>query len=95
MNYLDVIADEIGAQVGDCPYDLLRIYAVLALTTGTNTTRKHVHDAWSAWCAADNPQHRALIPYDQLRTEGQALDEPYAKAIRSVAARHGIEDDRA
>lgn len=90
--YIDQVAAAIGELVGDCPVDLLRLYAVLALTTGDATSREHVHDAWAAWRVATNPDHAALVPYDDLGAEVQALDEPYAAAIREVAASAWYDD---
>jgi hypothetical protein len=37
LNYVDVIARSIGEIAPDCPLELLRLYALLALTTGERT----------------------------------------------------------
>jgi hypothetical protein len=86
-NYIDALAAEIGLLVPDqdCPQDLLRLYAVLALTRGTMTTLEDIHDTWSAWMAGRVPTHPALIPFGELSPEVQRLDWPYAEAVQMVA----------
>lgn len=90
MNYIDEIADRISARVDDDPLSdewrpLFRIYAVLALAKGTDTTLRDVHDAWSAYTAGTFPEHRSLVPFDDLTEEVQALDAPYRDAIHHAA----------
>jgi hypothetical protein len=89
-NYIDVIAARIAAKLDEgcglsmaIPQEarLLRLYALLVLTRGTLVTTWNVHDAWATWQADINPHHRALVPFVV-----QALDLPYARAIRDVAA---------
>ena len=95
MNYIDEIAVQIAKQLGDSDDEIDRMpmqdarlyhfYALLALTTGEHTTLENVHDAWSAWKASIDPDHRSLLPFDQLHPDTQELDRKYADAIRSVA----------
>jgi hypothetical protein len=98
MNYLDQIADEIHrAAHGDAEIDpddlpLYRIYAVLALAKGTKVTAEDVHDAWSAWCAGTQPNHRSIVPFEELSPRVQSMDEPYVAAIRRVASLREGED---
>lgn len=88
-NYLDRVAYAIGQR---CPMDwnnprdrsLLRIYAVLALSVGTNVSIENVHDAWSAWTAELDPDHSSLVPFNDLPEEVQELDREYAQAIKDV-----------
>lgn len=96
MNYIDKIAKEIGEKCG-CEFSyfvaskhyngLLRLYAVLCLSKGKLTTRRDVHDAWSAWTASFNLEHKSLIPFEELTPEVQEFDQPYVDAIHSVAAK--------
>jgi hypothetical protein len=86
VNYIDAVAARLGLMLDDCDIDLLRIYALLVLVTGTGTTDEHVHHAWGVWRAATRPDHPDLVPFDQLTPEVQALDTWYAQAIRAVAA---------
>ena len=60
-------------------------YAVLLLAKGEQVTRADVHDAWVAWMAGDDADHRALVPFEDLDTPTQAEDSPYVIAIRTVA----------
>jgi hypothetical protein len=87
LNYIDEIAAEIRrVMTGDTsPPELLRMYALLVLVTGERTTAENIHDAWSAWRVATRPEHRSLVPFRQLSSEVQALDDPYAAAICQVA----------
>lgn len=95
MTYLDKLAAEIEREI---PPDLLpdqdtkglfRLYALLALVKGRDVTAEDVHDAWSAWMQDQAPDHPSIRPFDELDTGTQASDEPFAQAIRKVAARSG------
>lgn len=86
MSYIDDLAEDIGLLVPDCPHDLLRLYALLALTVGDKVTMENVHDAWATWRSATKPAHPALVPFGELSPQVQALDHPYADAIRRVAS---------
>jgi hypothetical protein len=90
-NYIDDIAAKIGAlcdmtMEGPRSRRLLRIYAVLCLAKGENTTAEDVHDAWSAWCAEERPDHKALVPFVDLSPDVQRMDVQYQDAITEVAA---------
>jgi hypothetical protein len=88
-NYIDQLAGEIASLCklpdNDDYNRLARIYAVLCLTKGAEVTSEDVHDAWSAWCAENKPDHRSLVPFAQLTREVKVLDEPYRNAIRDIA----------
>ena len=99
MNYIDQIAERIYKEtcetlpalepgqklISDQDIGLYRIYAVLCLAKGTDTCSADVHDAWSAWRAASVPDHKSLIPFDQLSRSVQAQDHEYVNAIHAVA----------
>lgn len=85
VNYIDAKAAELAGKLPDCPAELLRLYALLALTTGKGTTLENVHDAWAAWRTVTNPGHKSLVPFGALTREVQELDEPYMLAIREVS----------
>ncbi len=84
-NYVERVVDQLTEELDDCDEDLLRLYALLVLVKGQDCTEEDVHNAWSLWRAMSNPTHSALIPFNQLSATTQALDTPYAEAIRVVA----------
>lgn len=98
MNYIDKLALEIyrHSEPDGTPDEadavLYRIYAVLALSKGEETTAKDVHDAWSAWMAGQFPEHRSLIPFDELSEDVQRYDDEYVEAIHAVSRTHGREE---
>lgn len=69
---------------GEDPH-LLRLYALLALVKGTDTTLRDVHDAWSLWRLATRSDHPSIVPFDELSPEVQELDRPYMEAIHRAA----------
>ena len=96
MSYIDEVAKAIHDEVapdlipeGDTSA-LFRMYAVLALAKGDRVALADVHDAWAAWMAARDPEHRALIPFAELSAEVQRADQPYLAAIRDVALARGL-----
>lgn len=91
MTYLDEIAGEIQRRVapdllpeGDTA-SLFRLYALLVRAKGEAVTAEDVHDAWSAWMAERDPEHRSIRPFSELDPATQAADEPYLRAIRAAA----------
>ncbi|MBF6180201.1 DUF7701 domain-containing protein [Nocardia otitidiscaviarum] len=92
MTYLDEIASQIrdnlpnDATPPDGAEPLFVLYAVLTRAKGESTTAEDVHDAWTAWMQALNPEHVALVPYDELAPSVQAEDSPFLKAIHRTAA---------
>lgn len=65
--------------------ELLRLYALLALTRGTFTTMEDVHDAWSLWRLSTAPEHPSIVRFDKLSRDEQVKDWPYVSAIRRAA----------
>lgn len=95
--YLDQVANAIRHAVpadalpdGDM-LPLFRIYAVLLLAKGEETTRADVHNAWVAWMAERDNNHESLIPFGELDEAVQSEDSPYVVAIRTVA--RGLRSD--
>jgi hypothetical protein len=84
-NYVARVVEKLQRRLPDCEPDLLRYYALLVLVLGKVTTRQDVHDAWAIWRDSTDPEHRSLVPYDELTAEVKMLDEPYAHAIRMVS----------
>lgn len=99
MTYIEEIADAIRRRVDHGAADdpeatrLYLVYAVLALTVGENVTRRHVHDAWSAWKAMSDPGHESIRPFEELEADIQQDDQPFVSAIKDVARQlKAIED---
>lgn len=92
MNYLDSLAGRIREELAPDlrpearEDELYRLYALLVLVMGHRCTLENVHDAWSTWMTGDRPEHKALVPFDQLSHEAQLKDMPYLTAIHRVAA---------
>jgi hypothetical protein len=81
-NYASAAIDDVDAQMPDpLPDDLLRLYALLALTKGRETTLKDVHDAWAIWRQVSNRSHRSLLPFAELSRDVQEMGRPYMDAI--------------
>ncbi|QBI56867.1 DUF7701 domain-containing protein [Streptomonospora litoralis] len=85
-NYAQAALDTVEAEAGHLEPDLARLYALLALVTGAETTAQDVHDAWSIWRTATNPHHSSLVPFRELAPETQELDQPFRDAIVRAAA---------
>lgn len=78
----EAVADHLDRQCGE---RLLELFGFLALTIGRGTTREDVHDAWAVWMNDIRPDHRSLVPFDELTPEVQAKDQPYVDAIHRAA----------
>jgi hypothetical protein len=103
MNYLETIAEMIFKEVQgeratfpmpseDHPYlqgDYLLYmgYALVLQAKGRHTTNRDVHDAWVMATTMEFPEHRSLIPFEELPVDTQQLDDPYRRAIQRVAKR--------
>lgn len=85
-NYVAELRDELAARLPRIDAELLDLYTLLGLQYGLTTDAVAVHNAWSVWCNRTRPNHPSLIPFPYLKTEVQALDDPYVKAIRDAVA---------
>ncbi|MET9909731.1 hypothetical protein ABZZ74_23500 [Streptomyces sp. NPDC006476] len=85
MTYIAATRAALAARIPDLDPPLLDLYLLLALVKGPAVTSADVHDAWAIWCSRSRPDHRDLIPYPQLSTAVQALDQPFADAIAAAA----------
>lgn len=64
---------------------LFLLYAVLMRAKGAETTASDVHDAWSAWMMAKDPEHESILPFDELDAETRCEDSPFLRAIKRAA----------
>lgn len=91
MNYIEGIAEMIREEAGEERFEgdalLYHAYALLALTTGEETTLEDVHHAWSVWQMQSAPDHSSLVPFKELEERIQEYDRPYAEAIQAAARR--------
>lgn len=94
--YIDEVAGAIRRQVpveqfpnAEGVDDLFRLYGLLALTKGTETTAEDVHDAWAVWMVQRGEAHRSVRPFAQLDGETQDEDRPFVEAIHA-ACREGL-----
>jgi hypothetical protein len=96
VNYIERIASRIRSHIdpedlpdGDVD-ELFALYAVLALARGPDVTREDVHNAWAAWMTTREPEHSALVPFEQLDPSTATDDEPFVIAIRQVSYDSGF-----
>jgi hypothetical protein len=88
INYIQLAENELEARLKmrGTPYEgLLQVYALLVFVVGERCTKRNIHDAWSSWQNLTQPEHRSLLPFDQLTKEVQRLDETYRLAVVEVA----------
>lgn len=85
MTYVQNITDKLDTALPGLDPELVRLYALLALTRGTETTLEDVHDAWSLWRMSTRPDHQAIVPFNQLSLGVQELDRMYRDAIVRAA----------
>lgn len=85
-NYVQRIKDALREFHPNMKDELVEFYTLLVLVKGEDVTLEDVHDAWSVWKNQHRQDHWSLIPFDELSAEKQAMDEPFVKSIRTVAA---------
>lgn len=88
MIYVNNVLNLLDEELPGLPSDLLDFYALLVLTTGENTTLENVHDAWAMYTSLKRPDHKSLIPFEELTVEVQELDRKYADGIVRAAKRY-------
>jgi hypothetical protein len=90
-DFITDLAERIRASVSlqeDHPEDLrlYRLYALLALVKGADTTCEDVHNAWIVWMVEIDGSHDALTPFSQLSEEQREQDQPFVDAIHSITS---------
>jgi hypothetical protein len=84
VTYVQDAINAVEAELPGLDPDLARLYALLALTTGTRTTPRHVHDAWALHA---RPDHPCVVPASLLSAAELDKDRPFADGIRRAALR--------
>lgn len=88
MNYIEAIKQELMKDgISD---EYANVYTLLVLVKGTDTTMEDVHDAWAILANPKHPDHKSLIPFDELSYEIQELDRKYMESIHRVANLIGV-----
>jgi hypothetical protein len=85
MNYVGEVFYTLKMQLPGCAEELLDLYTLLAMTTGEDTTLENIHDAWAVWQNGIDPQHRSLVPFEELSKPVQELDRKYMEAVHLAA----------
>lgn len=84
MNYIQHVKKELSQYIHVEP-ELLDLYALLVCVRGVYVTWEDVHDAWSIWRTNTRPEHKSIIPFDDLAEDVQKMDAEYAEAIKATA----------
>jgi hypothetical protein len=91
MNYIEELRQAIWAELPNLGEDLLDLYTLVGCVRGIETSNFDVHEAWSVWKNRTMPDHRSLIPFEELTAEVQDLDSKYRDGIiRAVKAVRGF-----
>lgn len=64
---------------------LSQLYTLLVLTKGELTTLADVHNAWAVARNVERPDHKDLVPFEELSAEIAEWDQPFVDAIRTAA----------
>jgi hypothetical protein len=85
QNYATEMIHRVNRELPGNDPALVHLYALLALTKGTDTTLEDVHHAWCIWTATTRGEHRSLIPFAELSHDVQELDSEYMDGIHRAA----------
>lgn len=93
QTYIDKVYEMVQKETGLKSKETLKMYTLLVLVKGEETTLSDVHDGWSMvmnYKEANPPycyghDHKSLVPFNQLRKETQDRDIKYVEAIHKVA----------
>lgn len=84
MTYIQEVEKELSKHIR-VGKNLLSLYSLLVMSLGEQTTLADVHDAWAIDKNKSMPDHRSIIPFDELTPEVQELDRNYVNAIHKTA----------
>ena len=91
--YIDEAYEMVQKETGLKSKETLKMYTLLALTKGEDTTLSDIHDGWSIVMNYKEPnppycyghEHKSIVPFDQLSKETQNRDIRYLEVIHKVA----------
>ncbi len=83
MNYIQKAQKELAKKI-KVDKELLDLYTLLFFVKGKDCTLENIHDAWSVWKNNSAPDHKSLVPFDELSEEVQDLDKKYDKKYMEV-----------
>jgi len=81
MNYIEKVKKSLGEKI-DVENDLLDLYTLIVFLKGETATLKDIHDAWAIWRNNTKPDHKSIIPFEELSLEVQEMDREYTEAIQ-------------
>jgi hypothetical protein len=81
MNYVEKVRSQLRIELEGLDKELLELYTLLGVMLGTEVAKDYVHDAWSVWQNRKNPEHKSLVPFEELSPQIQDLDTKYVEAI--------------
>jgi hypothetical protein len=93
MSYISDLADEIRGEVPEhlLPAQnadlLFLLYALVLLVKGERVGPEDVHNAWAVWMTHAGESHESLVPFRELSKATKEEDEPFVRAIKTVAVR--------
>jgi hypothetical protein len=91
VNYIqiaeDALRDEVAATGHHVTGTQARLYTLLVLTKGTETTLADVHDAWAISRNLNGTHHPCLIPFGELSDDIVEWDAPFLAAIHAATKR--------
>lgn len=83
-NYIEKARKVLATKIEVEP-DLLDLYVLIVFLKGSSATLRDIHEAWAVWKNKTKPDHKSLIPFEQLSKEVQDLDMEYTQAIQETA----------
>lgn len=84
MNYIQEIKQDLSKRI-NVESDLLDLYTLIVFLKGKEATLENIHDAWAIWRNNTKPDHKSIIPFNELTKEIQEMDREYTEAIKATA----------
>jgi predicted lipase len=84
-NYVQAIIDDLKSLLMGSPEEEVRMYALVVMNEGLNSTLEHVHNAWATYRATNGHSYIDAIPFNQLSTDVQEINATALDAVHTVA----------